>query len=151
VGLSERLEFLEKRLQAQRIIVHRGGDYDRWDLHIKTGLFGGTRARMAIEEHGGGKQLIRCRVWPRFSLTAMTGVGIFGLLGLWAYLDQALIVGTILGGFSLLLGLRMHQEYSFATVSIQETLSSEPAAQASEQTREVEEKFLLPHPTPILD
>jgi len=81
----------------------------------------------------------------------MTGVGIFGLLGLWAYLDQALIVGTILGGFSLLLGLRMHQEYSFATVSIQETLASEPAAQAIEQTREVEEKFLLPHPTPILD
>ncbi len=151
VGLSERLEFLEQRLQAQRIIVHRGGDYDRWDLHIKTGLFGGTRARMAIEEHGGGKQLVRCRVWPRFSITAMTGVGIFGLLGLWAYLDQALVVGTILGGFSLLLGLRMHQEYSFATVSIQETLSNEPAVQAIEQPREVEEKFLLPHPAPIMD
>jgi GT2 family glycosyltransferase len=151
LGLSERLEFLERRLQAQRVIVHRGGDYDRWDLHIKTGLFGGTRARMAIEEHGGGKQLVRCRVWPQFSITAMTGMATFGLLGTWAYLDQALVVGTILGGFSLLLGMRIHQEYSYATLSIQENLLNEPAVQPIEQPKEVQEKFLLPHPTPILD
>jgi hypothetical protein len=186
LGISERLEFLERSLLAQRVIVHRGGDYDRWDLHIKTGLFGGTRARMAIEEHGGGKQLVRCRVWPQFSLTGLTGMAIFAVFGTWAYLDQAWIVGTILGGFSLLLGIRMQQEYSFATLSIQETLSNEPVAQASvaqtpvaqtpvaqtpvaqtpvaqtpvaqtpvaqtiEQSREVEEKFLLPQPTPILD
>jgi GT2 family glycosyltransferase len=151
VGLSERLEFLEQRLQAQRVIVHRGGDYDRWDLHIKTGLLGGTRARMAIEEHGGGKQLIQCRVWPRFSIIAMTGLAVFGVLGIWSLLDQALVVGTILGSFSLLLGMRMHQEYSFATVSIQESLLNEPVVQTIEQPREVEEKCLLPQPTPTLD
>ena len=153
LGHSERLEFLEQRLQAQRVIVHRGGDYDRWDLHIKTGLFGGTRARMAIEEHGGGKQLVRCRVWPQFSLTALTGVAIFGVLGTWAYLDQAWVVGTILGVFSLLLGIRMHQEYSFATVSIQATLTNETehVVQTIEQPKEVEEEFLLPHSAPMLD
>jgi hypothetical protein len=81
----------------------------------------------------------------------MTGVGVFGLLGTWAYLDQALVVGSILGGFSLLLGMRMHQEYSFATVSIQETLLNEPVVQTIEQPREVEEKLLLPQPAPTLD
>lgn len=150
-GVSDRLECLERKLQAQRVIVHRGGDYDRWDLHIKTGLFGGTRARMAIEEHGAGKQLIRCRVWPRFSIMALTGMLTFGLLGIWAYLDQAWVVGTILGGFSLLLGVRAHQEYSFATISVHNALLSELVVQPVELPREVEEKFLLPHSTPILD
>lgn len=150
-GLPERLETLEQRLQAQRVTVHRGGDYDRWDLHIKTGLCGGTRARMAIEEHGGGKQLVRCRVWPHLSLPAMTGVVMFGLLGTWAYLDQSWIVGTILGGFSFLLGMRIQQEYSFATISIQEILTNESLMQTIEQPGELEEKFLLPHPAPILD
>jgi hypothetical protein len=146
---------------------------------------------MAIEEHGGGKQLVRCRVWPKFSLPALTGLAIFGVSGAVAYLDQAWIVGTILGGFSLLLGIRMQQEYSFAILSIQETFSSQPVtqtpvaqtlvvedlvaqtlvvetpvaqtpvaqtpvaqipvAQTIEQTREVEEKFLLPQPASILD
>jgi hypothetical protein len=106
---------------------------------------------MAIEEHGGGKQLVRCRVWPQFSLPALTGVAIFGIFGTLAYLDQAWIVGTILVGFSLLLGIRMQQEYSFAILSIQETLSNEPVVQTIEQSREVEEKFLLPQPAPILD
>lgn len=150
-GVADRLEFLERKLQAQRVIVHRGGDYDRWDFHVKTGLFGGTRARMAIEEHGGGKQLIRCRVWPRFSIMAITGMMGFGLLGVWAYLDEAWVVGTFLGGFSLLLGVRAHQEYSFATISVHDALLSELVDQPVEQPGEVEEKFLLPHSTPILD
>ncbi len=152
-GLSDRLECLERNLQAQRVIVHRGGDYDRWDLHIKAGLFGGTRARMAIEEHGGGKQLIRCRVWPKFSILASAGAGMLALTAVWAYLDQAWVVGTILGGFSLLVGLRMQREYAFAILSIQDTLSKEFVVQTIEQSREreVEEKFMLPQATPILD
>jgi len=152
-GLSDRLESLEQHLQAQRVLVHRGGDYDRWDLHIKAGLFGGTRARMAIEEHGGGKQLIRCRVWPKFSILASAGAGMLALTAVWAYLDQAWVVGTILGGCSLLVVLRMQQEYAFAIVSIQDTLSKELVVQTMEQSREteVEEKFMLPQATPLLD
>jgi hypothetical protein len=45
----------------------------------------------------------------------------------------------------------MQQEYSFAIVSIQETLSNEPAVQAIEQPIDVEEKFLHSQPAPILD
>jgi hypothetical protein len=43
----------------------------------------------------------------------------------------------------------MHQEYSFATVSIQETFSrtdSGHSRQTIEQTREVEENFSFPNP-----
>src|SRR5262249_8750994 len=44
--------------------VLRGGDFDRWDLETRGGLFGSARAQLVIEEHGDSKQLVRIRVWP---------------------------------------------------------------------------------------
>lgn len=58
---DNRLENIEATLQTQAVVVKRGGDYDPWDLEIRGGLFGNVRTCMAIEEHGGGKQLIRLR------------------------------------------------------------------------------------------
>jgi len=62
--LRERLCLIENRIRILRIPVWRGGPYDRWDLAAKRGLLGAARALSAVEEHGGGKQLIRLRTWP---------------------------------------------------------------------------------------
>jgi hypothetical protein len=43
----------------------RGGAFDRWDLEVLGGALGAVRVRTAIEEHGGGRQLLRVRAWPR--------------------------------------------------------------------------------------
>jgi GT2 family glycosyltransferase len=67
---EERLEAVERNLREGDVRVSRGGDYDRWDLHVRGGLLGAARVRMTIEEHGGGKQMARYRVWPRGSATA---------------------------------------------------------------------------------
>jgi hypothetical protein len=61
---EQRLETLERALRERSIPVRRGGDYDRWDLELRGGLFGAARLRMTIEEHGSGKQMARFRVWP---------------------------------------------------------------------------------------
>jgi hypothetical protein len=53
-------------MQARGITVLRGGPFERWDLHLKIGWLGGARLRMAVEEHGEGRQLLRFRVWPRW-------------------------------------------------------------------------------------
>jgi GT2 family glycosyltransferase len=155
LGQTDRLESIERYLQTQRFLVQRGGDFDRWDLHIKAGLCGGVRTRMAIEEHGAGKQLVRCRVWPRFSLIAMTAICLLGLFSAWSFLDHAWVIGTILGSCSLLLALRMYQEYVFATFSIQKALTQEPVLrtlkQSLEQPADVEDELLLPQSAPILD
>jgi len=61
---EQRLETLEKRLREQGNVARRGGAYDRWDLELRGGLVGAARARLTIEEHGSGKQMVRYRAWP---------------------------------------------------------------------------------------
>jgi hypothetical protein len=77
---SERLLELERDLRHRCMTVRRGGDFDRWDIHVRVGPLAAARLRVAVEEHGHGRQLIRYRVWPRWSrlLPALAG-----LLALW--------------------------------------------------------------------
>jgi len=54
-------------LREAGAITISGGDYDRWDFEVRGGLLGSSRARVAVEEHGAGRQLVRMRWWPRAS------------------------------------------------------------------------------------
>jgi GT2 family glycosyltransferase len=77
---SGRLLELERDLRARCMSVTRGGDTDRWDIQVRLGPLGSARLRAATEEHGHGRQLVRYRVWPRWSrLLPVVG----GLLALW--------------------------------------------------------------------
>ena len=58
---------LEKALRRIGGVVFSGGDYERWDLYVRGGMLGSMRLRVAVEEHGAGRQLVRIRSWPRFS------------------------------------------------------------------------------------
>src|SRR4029453_14316975 len=58
------LEALELNLQTMGAVVARGGDYDDWDLEVWTGTLGFIRLITAIEEHGGGKQMVRFQIYP---------------------------------------------------------------------------------------
>ncbi len=58
------LESLERELMSMGAVVRRGGPYDRWDLQVRDGARGVVRLRMCVEDHGGGRQLLRFRVWP---------------------------------------------------------------------------------------
>ena len=55
---EEWLGSLETLLQAEDVAVRRGGDFDSWDLEALGGIAGGVRLKMAIEEHGAGKQML---------------------------------------------------------------------------------------------
>ncbi len=82
---DDRLTELEAFLKREGVCVQRGGDFDRWDLTFRSGTFGGLRMRLAIEEHGGGRQLVRFRTWPTFPrviliiLFTLAALGIFDL------------------------------------------------------------------------
>ncbi len=58
------LNRLRGKLQSHGAEGRPGGDFDSWDLEIRGGLLGAARLRLAVEEHGGGKQMFRCYVWP---------------------------------------------------------------------------------------
>jgi GT2 family glycosyltransferase len=90
-----RLRRIEGELQEGKCVVERGGDFARWDLEVRGGGLGTARMRMAVEEHGDGKQLLRFRVWPRCSRLGLGLVALFGGLATAAAFDETW-VGTIL-------------------------------------------------------
>ena len=66
---AQRVHDVERALCDRDVVVERGGDFDRWDLQVRGGLFGSARVRFAVEDHGAGTQLVRARVspwWPRW-------------------------------------------------------------------------------------
>jgi hypothetical protein len=99
---------LEQALRSDGIPVRRGGDWDRWDLEVVGGGLGATRLIVAVEDHGGGKQLVRVRWWPSAAPTVLALVVALGALSLAATLDgagaAAAILGVVAGGLALRAG-----------------------------------------------
>jgi O-antigen biosynthesis protein len=62
---EERVRLVEEAIKHAGGRVVRGGAYDRWDLELQGGVGGAARLLILVEEHGRGRQLVRCRVWPR--------------------------------------------------------------------------------------
>jgi hypothetical protein len=58
---------------------------------------------MAVEEHGGGRQLVRYRSWPKWSRGGLALTIVFAALSLGAALDGAWFACAMLGAISLLL------------------------------------------------
>jgi hypothetical protein len=119
---AERLQALEALLQTEATSVSRGGDYDRWDLQVRGGLFGTARLLMAIEEHGAGKQLIRCRLWPKFSRKGCVLSLLFATLTASAAADQAWVSLVLLGAATLFFASRTLQESGSAMGTLRRAL-----------------------------
>lgn len=112
-----RVASLERAIRNQGAVVGRGGEFDRWDLQIRGGLFGSVRTRVVVEEHGAGKQLVRLHSWPRFDLPALAVIVPFALLGVLASFDQAWVVAAILFAVALALVLAAVFDGAAATAS----------------------------------
>jgi GT2 family glycosyltransferase len=89
------LSELRRRLSESGVIVTSGSDYDAWDLDVRGGLLGGACVLMATEEHGAGKQMLRFRVRPRWSVFAIIAVAVFGAISSGAFFSGALFVGAV--------------------------------------------------------
>lgn len=114
---EKRLEAIEAALRTQGLVVLRGGDYDRWDLEVRAGLFGSVRTCMAAEDHGSGTQLVRFRTWPRIALLELLLFLLLGFLTLMAAIDQAWLVSVILGLAASGLAVRMFGDCATAMAS----------------------------------
>src|SRR6476620_9019413 len=81
------LRTLEQSLASVSAVVTSGGAFDNWDLEIRGGLLGRVRVRLALEEHGAGRQLLRLRAWPVLSLTGLGIACMFAFLALVASME----------------------------------------------------------------
>jgi hypothetical protein len=124
----ERLEAIEAALVAKNAVVLRGGDFDNWDLEVRGGLLGGLRTRMAIEEHGGGKQLVRLRSWPVISGIAKASLLLFTALVVRAYMHGIWSLAIIFSLFVVLFGLRALGDSAVAGSTYQLALEGLDAA-----------------------
>jgi GT2 family glycosyltransferase len=97
LSTEARLRALESALRDQGSIALRGGDFDRWDLRVGVGMFGWACMRMAIEEHGAGRQLVRCHLRPRSSRPMLVAAALVLALAVLAGVDGAPIAVAILG------------------------------------------------------
>jgi hypothetical protein len=118
----EWLGWLATLLESRGAVSVNGGEFDSWDLEIRGGLFGSVRTRMAIEEHGSGKQLIRFRSWPTVSVLGLSCLGLLAMSGSFAGFHHEFVPAGILGGGGAGLALWMLRECSSAKASILDAL-----------------------------
>jgi O-antigen biosynthesis protein len=83
------LEAMNNLLKSDGAVIQSGGDFDDWDLDVRGGMMAGARVLMAIEEHGGGKQLFRFKAYPRISLKAVLVALLMTVLAVNAGFSQA--------------------------------------------------------------
>lgn len=100
---EEWLRTAEAGLRATGRRVARGSEWDRWDLEVSGGLLGCARLRMAVEEHGSGRQLVWFRAWPRWSTSTIGGLTLLAVLAIMAAAEHAWFAAAVLTGGSMAL------------------------------------------------
>ncbi|MBK5269374.1 MAG: glycosyltransferase [Bacteroidia bacterium] len=102
-GIEEWLQEIEHNLIRAKARVRRGREYDKWDLQVRCGFFRGSRGLLTIEEHGGGKQLLRFNCRPHYSYIGLILITTLSALTFFSISDASYVVGSILGGVVLIL------------------------------------------------
>ncbi len=126
---EDRLRDLEIVLRQRHAVVSRGGDFDRWDLRVQTGFSSLVQVFMTIEEHGGGKQLVRFRCRPQAVMSVRVLVYSLSALALLAAFDHNRIGFAALGLVAALLAARAFRECGAVTAVVLEALTAAKAEQ----------------------
>lgn len=112
---------IQSSLRDRGSLVRPGGDYDTWDIEIGT-VFGGARLRVAVEEHGAGKQLLVWRVWRRVNVLLMILAGAAALMAIAAMRQQGRTAAFVLGLCAAVLLVRIFVDGARSIGSIRESI-----------------------------
>jgi GT2 family glycosyltransferase len=83
------------KLRESGNIARSGGAFDDWDIEVRGGLPCAVQMDMTVEEHGGGRQLLRFRTRPRVSVLAIVALVGLGSVALAAAFGGAWVAATI--------------------------------------------------------
>jgi len=123
VDQDQRLQAMEADLRTDGVCVLRGGRDARWDLEVRGGFFGAARLLMGVEEHAGGKQLVRLRWWPVVPTAGPLLAGVLAALARGASIDHAWVAAGVLGFGALLAATRALEQCSAAMATIREAVA----------------------------
>lgn len=147
---------IERVLRERGVMVLRGGDFDRWDLQLRRGPFAAVRMMLAIEEHGGGRQLARLKMWPRLARLAGFVAFVSMLLAVGAFASSEYVAGIILASVFAGIGIRAVQECANTMEDAADTLCSADVvslnrpAESSVAIEEATGGSELPHSGPVI-
>lgn len=153
-----RLQDLHDALAARGGFVRSGGPFDRWDLDLRAGVFGGVKIRTAVEEHGSGRQLMRARIWPRASagsIAATAGLALLALAALLAAHSGLAATFGIVALFVIALAVEGTATAISLAVAELDRIAEEPAAEAPPTVADEEpggtagRDSSLPQPAPV--
>lgn len=141
------LKEIEQNIIALKARVKRGGDFDRWDIKIRNGLFSTAKGILTIEEHGANKQYLKFGYWINYSKVGLSLIIFLASISILAAADNSWIVSTIIAGLTVgLIGKYLFDCASVAACMVsafaeltplrEEEITSEPARR--ENPREVE-------------
>jgi hypothetical protein len=125
---------VEAELLSAGAAFQCGGDFDRWELHVRGGLLGAARIRIVVEEHGAGRQLARYRVWPRCSRMAVALLGALAGLTAAAAVDNAAEAAIVLAAVSGAFVLRLANECGSAMANAIRAIAV-PGERSSDKSR----------------
>ena len=141
---------VRETIAATGTVVLASGEFDRWDLEARGGVLGSARLRMAVEEHGAGRQLLRVRFWPRLSRFGVLLAILLGLLAVAAADDEAWAGVAVLAACALLLTSRMLVESASAVAVLRAAVrrvgraaaAVQPAGEPKEKDIPIHERTL---------
>jgi GT2 family glycosyltransferase len=115
---NDRLSILEEGLRGDGVLIGPGGVFDRWDLEARGGMLGAARLRMTIEEHGAGRQLLRFRITPRPTRSAVIAACVSGAVAASAALHDAWTAAAVVAAVGAVVLLRALAEASLSTAAL---------------------------------
>jgi len=90
------LKEIEQNIIRLKARVKRGGDFDKWDINTKNGLFTTAKGVLTIEEHGAKKQYIKFKYWVDYSLGGLLLIVILTSITAFAAFEERWIVTVML-------------------------------------------------------
>jgi hypothetical protein len=152
---DQRLRAVERQVAACSGTVRRGGNFDRWDLDLHAGMFGGARTLMAVEELGGGAQLVRYRSWPvvravpallALAAAAGTTAAVLGGAAI-----AAVLAGTLAFGLAALTFVESGAACAVMASALEDTVgrTAELVVTTRTEVREARLPASWPRPAPI--
>ena len=135
------LKSITSAIAKSGAIIKPSGDFDRWDLEARGGLFGAARLRMGVEEHGGGKQLVRFGTWNIVSPTGLMLIILFALLSFLAAIHQSGPIAVLFGVMASGLAIHVFLDCAAAAGIFQYVICTQEELKTVDS--EGEKKFVL--------
>jgi GT2 family glycosyltransferase len=135
------LQFIKTAIARLGAIIKQGDDFDHWDLEVRGGLCGSARLLMAIEEHGGGKQLVRFYTWPIVFPVGLALILLLAFLSFLALSDQVWLVASLLGIVTVGLAIHVFQDCAVATAAFRQVMRT--IGELKDEAVEIEKDFVF--------